>query len=388
MKIALSLFFTACTASMIIYSSCNSKGGDSASETSVTQSAFGQLPDGRQVDLFTLHNKAGMEINITNYGGTIVSWTAPDRNGTWEDIVLGCDSLAGYLRGTPYFGSIIGRYGNRIAKGKFKLEDKTFDLAVNNIGNHLHGGITGFDKVLWQAEILEDSPNPALRLTYHSKDGEEGYPGNLDVVVVYTLRDDNALQIDYKATTDKTTIVNLTNHSYFNLTGGTKKNVLDHQLQLFADRFLPVDSTLIPIGNLESVTGTPFDFLQPVAIGARIADTTNIQIRYGLGYDHCWVISNNGEKKEGPVPAAAVYEPLSGRYLQVFTTEPGIQFYSGNFLDGTVRGKGGHVYAYREGLCLETQHFPDSPNQLAFPSTVLRPGQTYNSTTIYQFSAK
>lgn len=389
MKIAIRLLVAAFAAILIICASCNSnKHDDAAAMKSIEQSPFGQLPDGRQVALFTLRNSAGMEVRITNYGGTIVSWTAPDRSGKWEDVVLGCDSLSGYLKGTPYFGSIIGRYGNRIAKGKFKVEGQPFEVAVNNIGNHLHGGLIGFDKVLWEAEADNKGPNPVLRLKYLSKDGEEGYPGNLNVEVAYTLRQDNALQIDYKATTDKPTIVNLTNHSYFNLTGGIKKNILDHQLQLFADRFLPVDSTLIPIGNLEQVAGTPFDFLNPLAIGARIADTSNIQIRYGLGYDHCWVINTNGKQTEAPRPAAALYEPLSGRYMQVFTTEPGIQFYSGNFLDGTVTGKGGHVYAYREGLCLETQHFPDSPNQLAFPNTVLRPGQTYSSTTVYQFSVK
>lgn len=353
---------------------------------SISKTSFGVMPDGRSADIYILKNSSGMEVKISNYGGTIVSWTAPNRQGQWEDVVLGCDSLAGYLRGTPYFGAIIGRYGNRIAKGKFKIADREFSLAVNNIGNHLHGGLVGFDKVLWEASIAKDDSLPRLRLSYLSKDGEEGYPGNLKVEVVYTLKNDNALQIDYLATTDKPTVVNLTNHSYFNLTGGIKRDILGHELMLNANRFLPVDSTLIPIGNYEAVANTPFDFLKPTAIGARIADSSNIQIKFGLGYDHCWVL-NAGSGTDLPL-AATLYEPESGRFMQVFTSEPGIQFYSGNFLDGTVRGKGGHVYAYREGLCLETQHYPDSPNQLAFPSTQLRPGETYKSTTVYQFSAK
>lgn len=348
----------------------------------IEKSAFGTLPDGAPVDLYTLRNARGMEVKISTYGGTITAWTAPDKTGNYADITLGCDSLAGYLRGTPYFGAIIGRYGNRIAKGKFTLDNATYTLATNNIGNHLHGGIQGFDKVLWTATPF-DGEEPNLKLTYLSKDGEEGYPGNLSVTVVYTLLKDNALKIDYTATTDKATVVNLTNHAYFNLAG--KGDIPGHELTLHANRFLPVDSTLIPTGELRPVAGTVFDFTKSTPIGARINDTADIQIRYGLGYDHCWVLSDtSGELR----PAATLYEPQSGRLMEVLTTEPAVQFYSGNFLDGTVRGKGGVLYRHRTGLCLETQHYPDSPNKPAFPGTVLRPGEMYESTTVYQFSVK
>ena len=351
------------------------------------KTVFGRLPDGRNADLYTLRNEKGMEVKITNYGGTIVSCTAPDRNGTYADVVLGCDSLAGYLRGTPYFGALVGRYGNRIAKGKFTLDGVTYSLATNNIGNHLHGGITGFDKVLWTASAVENSgANPALKLTYLSKDGEEGYPGNLPVEVVYTLQSDNALKIEYTATTDKKTVVNLTNHAYFNLADAGKSDILGHELLLKAGRFLPVDSTLIPTGELRPVAGTPFDFTRSFKIGARINDSTDTQIRYGLGYDHCWVFDSPGGSLTEPF--ATLYEPGSGRLLEVLTTEPAIQFYSGNFLDGTVTGKGGLLYRHRTGLCLETEHYPDSPNRPEFPSTVLNPGETYRTTTVYRFSVK
>lgn len=348
----------------------------------IEKSAFGTLPDGRAVELYTLRNAQGMEVKISTYGGIVTSWTAPDKTGKYEDITLGCDSLTGYLRGTPYFGALIGRYGNRIAKGKFTLDNATYILATNNIGNHLHGGLQGFDKVLWTATPF-DSAEPNLKLTYFSKDGEEGYPGNLSVTVVYTLLKDNALKIDYTAATDKATVVNLTNHAYFNLAG--KGDILGHELTLHADRFLPVDSTLIPTGELRPVAGTVFDFTQSTPVGARINDTADMQIRYGLGYDHCWVLSDTtGELRR----AAALYEPQSGRLMEVLTTEPAVQFYSGNFLDGTVRGRGGVMYGHRTGLCLETQHYPDSPNKPAFPGTVLRPGEMYESTTVYQFSVK
>ena len=353
----------------------------SSPKAGIEKSVFGKLPDGQTADLYTLRNEKGMTVKITNFGGIIVSWTAPDKNGHYDDITLGCDSLSGYLKGTPYFGALIGRYGNRIAKGKFSLDDTEYTLATNNIGNHLHGGIRGFDKVLWTATPV-NGHEPALKLRYASPDGEEGYPGNLQVEVVYTLRKDNSLQIGYTATTDKKTVCNLTNHAYFNLAGAGKGDILGHELMLNADRFLPVDSTLIPTGELRPVTGTVFDFSQPVAIGARINEKTDAQIVAGGGYDHCWVLKD-GDK--GLKLAAVLSEPVSGRKMEVYTTEPAIQFYSGNFLDGTVTGKGGISYAHRTGLCLETEHYPDSPNKPEFPTTELKPGETLRSTTVYKF---
>ena len=353
----------------------------SSPKAGIEKSVFGKLPDGQTADLYTLRNEQGMTVKITNFGGIIVSWTAPDKNGHYDDITLGCDSLSGYLKGTPYFGALIGRYGNRIAKGKFSLDDAEYTLATNNIGNHLHGGIRGFDKVLWTATPV-NGHEPALKLRYASPDGEEGYPGNLQVEVVYTLRKDNSLQIDYTATTDKKTVCNLTNHAYFNLAGAGKGDILGHELMMYADRFLPVDSTLIPTGELRPVTGTVFDFSQPVAIGARINEKTDAQIVAGGGYDHCWVLKD-GDK--GLKLAAVLSEPVSGRKMELYTTEPAIQFYSGNFLDGTVTGKGGIPYAHRTGLCLETEHYPDSPNKPEFPTTVLNPGETLKSTTVYKF---
>jgi aldose 1-epimerase len=353
-------------------------------KASVEKTLFGKLPDGREANLYTLRNSKGMEVKITNYGGIVVSLTAPDKNGNYEDVTLGYDSLSGYLTDKSYFGALIGRYANRIAKGKFTLEGKQYTLATNNIGNHLHGGITGFDKVLWTATAV-DGEEPAVDLKYLSPDGEEGYPGNLSVEVIYTLQKDNTLRIVYKATTDKTTIVNLTNHTYFNLTGGVKRDILDHVLSLNGPAVLPVDTTLIPNGVLHPVPGSVFDFNKPTKIGARINETLEDQIIYGKGYDHCWVLA-------GPVnalkPAATVYEPVSGRVLEVLTYEPGIQFYSGNFLDGSVKGKGGVVYKHRYGLCLEPEHYPDSPNRPSFPSVVLRAGELYNSMTLYRFSTK
>jgi len=348
----------------------------------IEKSSFGALPDGRAVELYTLRNAQGMEIKITNYGGTIVTWTAPDRSGQYADVVLGCDSLSGYLKGVPYFGALIGRYGNRIAKGKFSLDGAAYTLATNNIGNSLHGGMQGFDKVLWTATPVTGD-EPALKLTYLSKDGEEGYPGNLNVEVTYTLQKDNALQIDYQATTDKKTVVNLTNHTYFNLANAGKSDILSHALQLNAPAYLPVDSTLIPTGEQRPAAGTVFDFTKPMAIGARVNDPKDQQIKFGGGYDHCWVLADTSNSLK---VAAMVTEPTTGRVLEVQTTEPAIQFYCGNFLDGTVRGKSGVAYPHRSGFCLETQHFPDSPNHPAFPTTVLKPGETYKSTTVYRFS--
>lgn len=369
---------------LLLMNAC--KQTPATSKSGIEKSSFGKLPDGRAVDLYTLRNANGMTVQITNYGGIITSWTAPDKNGKYEDVVLGCDSLAGYLKGTPYFGAIIGRYGNRIGNGKFTLDSITYKLATNNGPNHLHGGVQGFDKVLWEAG-MEKTENPTLKLKYLSKDGEEGYPGEVAAEVVYTLLPDNSLQIQYAATTTKPTVVNLTNHSYFNLANAGKSNILDHELMLAAGKFLPVDSTLIPTGELRPVKGTPFDFTKSFKIGARIDDTSDVQIRYGLGYDHCWVFDQTPAGKT-PQLVGTLYEPVSGRTMEILTTEPAVQFYTGNFLDGTVNGKGGMPYKYRTGLCLETQHYPDSPNKPAFPSTVLRPGERYESTTVYRFGVR
>lgn len=350
----------------------------------IVRSDWGKLPDGTPLALYTLRNKQGMEIRVSNYGGIITHWMAPDRSGKLADIVLGYDSIGGYLKETPYFGAIVGRYGNRIAKGKFSLEGKTYKLAINNIGNHLHGGLKGFDKVVWQVEPLDSAQT--LRLTYRSRDGEEGYPGNLDVTVLYKLTDDNTLHISYEARTDQPTVVNLTQHTYFNLTGGVKSDILAHEVMLNADRFVPVDKTLIPTGELRPVKGTVFDFTQPTAVGQRIDDPKDEQIKFGGGYDHCWVL--NKTAAAGLQSAATVYEPTSGRTLEVLTTEPAVQFYAGNFLDGKITGKNGVVYQKRYGLCLETEHYPDSPNQPAFPTTVLRPGEVYKTETVYRLGVR
>ncbi len=352
-------------------------------QTNIEQQEFGNMPDGKIAMLYTLRNAQGMEVKITNYGGTITHWTAPDKEGKYEDVVLGFDSLSAYLTSSPYFGCIIGRYGNRIAKGKFTLEGQTYTLAVNNGENHLHGGIKGFDKVLWEATPL-DGEEPALKLTYLSKDGEEGYPGNLQVEVTYRLQKDNALRIDYQATTDKTTVVNLTNHTYFNLLGHTEGNILEHELMLNASTFLPVDKTMIPTGEIRAVKGTVFDFTQSTPIGARINDTKDEQIRFGMGYDHSWILNPPTEKERLNL-VGKVLEPKSSRVLEVFTTEPAVQFYTGNFLN-SITGKRGVTYKQRYGFCLETQHYPDSPNQKNFPSTVLRPNETYQTSTLYRFS--
>ena len=366
---------------LMALSGCNSNNMNEQ-KAGIDKTSFGKLADGREAELYTLRNAAGMEAKITNYGGIIVSMTAPDKDGTFADVTLGMDSLAGYEKGVPYFGALIGRYGNRIAKGKFTLDGQEYTLATNNMGNHLHGGLKGFDKVLWTTTPV-DGEEPALKLAYTAKDGEEGYPGTLNVEVTYTLQKDNALRIDYKATTDKPTVVNLTNHSYFNLAG--QGDILSHEVTLNADRFLPVNETLIPTGELKPVAGTPFDFTKSTAIGKRINDSSDVQIKYGLGYDHAWVLSDSSKTSK---LAATVYEPTSGRVMEVYTTELAIQFYTGNFLDGTLTGKGGVVYQKRTGLCLETEHYPDSPNQPSFPSTTLRPGETYQTTTIYKFSAR
>ncbi len=353
------------------------------SRHSVTTSPFGTLPDGKEVTRYTLVNANGVEMSVINYGGIITSIKTADKQGKFADVVLGYDSLSSYLKSSPYFGALVGRYGNRIAKGKFTLDGTSYKLAVNNNENHLHGGLKGFDKVFWNIEVLPDSAS--LKLTYTSADGEEGYPGNLNTEVVYTLTDANELNIDYKATTDKKTVINLTQHTYFNLTGDANQDILNHQLMLEAPQYLPVDKTLIPTNELRSVTGTPFDFNVLTTIGSRIAQSDE-QLKFGLGYDHCWVLKPSDGKAVRKV--AELYEPNSGRVVEVLTTEPGIQFYSGNFLDGTLIGKGGVAYKYRSGLCLETQHYPDSPNKASFPSVLLNPGDTYTTSTVYKFFVK
>lgn len=351
--------------------------------SSVKEEPYGKMPDGKLVSVFTLTNATGMTMRVINYGGIITSLTMPDRNGNMADIVLGYDSLGAYLKSNPYFGALIGRYGNRIAKGKFSLDENAYQLDTNNNGNHLHGGDNGFDKVFWNIAEHKTAEGPALKLTYESADMEEGYPGKLNVEVIYTLTNSNELKIDYTATTDKKTIVNLTQHSYFNLSGGTT-DILSHQLLINADHFLPVDKTLIPTGELKPVEGTPFDFTSLREIGSRINED-NEQLKYGNGYDHNWVLN---KATEGLHHAATLFDPSSGREVTVHTTEPGIQFYSGNFLDGSLTGKRNTKYNFRTGLCLETQHFPDSPNQSKFPSVVLTPGEKYSSHTVYRFSVR
>ena len=350
-------------------------------EPSITVADFGQLPDGQTAQLFTLRNGRGLEARISTYGGTVTHLLAPDRAGQPGDVVLGFDTLDGYRspayqQAGPYFGALIGRFGNRIAHGRFTLDGQTYQLACNNGPNHLHGGLRGFDKVLWQAEILAE-PAPALRLTYISPDGEEGYPGTLTVSVVYALTPDNALRISYAATTDKATVLNLTNHCYFNLAAEAQPDVLGHELHLHAERYTVVDEALIPTGELRPVQGTPFDFTTPHAIGARIGEVPG-------GYDHNWVL--DGDETFRLV--ATAYEPTSGRTLEVRTDQPGVQCYTGNFLDGTLTGKNGVTYGKHAGFCLETQHFPDAPNQPSFPSTVLRPGELFSSATEYRFGVK
>jgi len=348
-------------------------------------SPFGKTPDGIDVTLYTLTNKNGMEVAITNFGGIVVSLKVPDSMGKIADVVLGYDSLDGYLVNPSYFGAIIGRYANRIAHGKFTLDGKTYTLAKNNGENSLHGGTIGFNKKVWTARDVSTPGSPSLKLKYVSKDGEEGYPGDLSVRVVYTLTARNELRIEYSATTDKDTVLNLTNHSYFNLAGQGSGDILGHMLTLHSDKFTPVDAGLIPTGELRNVQGTPFDFRKSTAIGERIGQNDE-QLKLGNGYDHNWVLTHS---KAGDISLAAeVYEPKTGRVLEVFTDQPGIQFYSGNFLDGTIHGKGGIVYGQRFGLCLETQHYPDSPNHPEFPSTLLKPGSRFHSTTIFKFSTR
>lgn len=350
---------------------------------------FGKV-ENQTVKLYTLTNSSGASVSITNYGGIVTSIMVPDKDGKLGDVALGYDSVEKYVEGSPYFGAITGRYANRIKEGKFTIDGTEYTLAINNEPNALHGGLKGFDKVIWDAESIETEYGAALVLTYISEDGEEGYPGKLGTEVIYTWTDENALRIDYQAMTDKTTVINLTNHTYFNLAGeGSGKTILDHILQINAERYTPVDETLIPTGELAPVEGTPFDFRNPTPIGQRIEEE-NEQLTFGLGYDHNYVLAM--ERQTNPQLAAVVQEPTTGRVLEVLTTEPGLQFYCGNFLDGTNVGKSGKPYEHRTGFCLEAQIFPDSPNKGSqeggYTSALLHPGDTYTQTTIYRFRAQ
>ena len=350
--------------------------------------SFGKLPDGRVATLYTLKNANGLTLDITNYGGIITRILAPDRNGKFDDIVLGYDHLGGYLKSSPYFGALIGRYSNRIGGASFSLGGETFQLNANfgtkQAPIQLHGGQEGWDKKLWSGEVVEKVDHVALILSLHSPDGDEGFPGAMDVKVVYQLNNDNELVVEYEATTTKPTVVNMTQHTYFNLVGDGSGDVLDHELQIISDSITAVDDTLIPTGDFMPVAGTPFDFNEPTAIGARI-EAENEQLKLGSGYDHNWVLK---QQDQGLSKAAAVYEPTTGRTLEVWTTEPGIQFYSANFLGGSINGKSGKPYEPRNGFCLETQHYPDSPNQSNFPSTALYPGDVYRTTTVFKFGVK
>jgi len=366
-------------------------GCDTMSNTpkgTITQEPFGTTPDGKPVELYTLCNSHGMEAKIMTYGGIVTSLKVPDKNGTFGDVVFGFDNLDGYtnpnyVKNCPYFGALIGRYGNRIALGKFTLDGVTYQLATNNGVNALHGGLKGFDKVVWTARPLPTAHGPSLILTYVSQNGEEGYPGTLAVTAIYSVTEDNALRVDFTATTTKDTVVNLTQHSYFNLRGSG--DILGHIVQINADKFTPVDSGLIPTGELRPVAGTPFDFTKPHAIGEFIGDTNNEQIRFAGGYDDNWVLNKSDDELS---LAASVYEPVTGRTMEVWTTSPGLQFYTGNFLNGSFTGKGGWTYQFRDAFAMEPQHFPDSPNHPSFPPTELKPGETYHNTIIYKFGVK
>jgi aldose 1-epimerase len=367
---------------LLLAMDCSSSAvADNASHGNINRSEFGHTPAGVTVDLYTLRNSRGMEAGVATYGGIVTALTAPDRDGHYADVVLGYDTLEGYLKDRSYFGALIGRYGNRIAHGKFSLNGTAYTLAANNGPNSLHGGKVGFDKVVWKVATAQvTAQGPSLTLTYLSRNGEEGYPGNLLVTAVYTLTEDNALRLAYTARTDHDTVVNLTNHSYFNLRG--HGDILRHLVQINAERFTPVDSTLIPTGELRAVAGTPFDFRVPTAIGARI-DLDDKQLKFAIGYDHNWVIDH----PSGVLTLqATVYEPQSGRVLEVLSTEPGLQFYSGNFLAGPIAGKADQIYAFRGGFCMEPQHYPDSPNHTDFPSTVLKSGETYHNTIVYRLT--
>ena len=362
----------------------NIKKKENMSLVNVNKEFFGKTSDGANVDQYTLKNSNGMEVSVISFGGIITSLKAKDRDGKNEDVVLGFDNLGDYENKSPYFGALIGRYGNRIKEGKFSLDGVEYKLAKNNGENHLHGGLKGFDKVIWDVEVEVNKSSASLMLRYTSVDTEEGYPGNLGVKVTYTLTNEDELKVRYEAETDKKTIVNLTQHSYFNLSAGLRKDILGHEITIDADYFLPVDMTLIPTGEIREVVQTPFDFREFKVVGDDI-DLDDTQITYGNGYDHCWVLNN---QDEGVRFVASAYDPLSGRLLEVFSDQPGIQFYSGNFLDGTLQSKEGGNYEFRSGFCLETQHYPNSPNQENFPSVILNPGEKYNTETIFKFSAR
>jgi aldose 1-epimerase len=367
----------------LIVLSCQDKSAKKAG-TMIAKTSYGKLPDGREVSQYTLKNAGGVEVRIINYGAIVTSIRVPDRDGKLADIVLGYDSLSGYLGDNAFLGAIVGRYGNRINKGRFKIDGQEYQVTVNDGENHLHGGKIGFNKVLWDAKVGPPAAEPALALTYISPDGEEGYPGTVTLTVTYTLTNENELRIDYEGKTDKPTILNPTHHSYFNLTGNPIETILNHELIIDADKITPVDAGLIPTGELADVANTPFDFRKPQKIGLRINEP-NEQLQFGHGYDHNWVLNNYDRTVHEVVE---LYEPLSGRLMEVFTDQPGMQFYSGNFLNGTIRGKNGVQYQHRTGLCLEAQCFPDSPNKPNFPSVILRPGQVYHQRTIYKFSVK
>ena len=365
----------------VLGASMLSSAGDAKTKSGLVKQSFGKTDDGKQADLYTLTNKNGMQAAITNFGATLVSLKVADKSGKLGDVVAGYDDVQGYAKGTYFFGATIGRYGNRIGGAQFKLDGNTYKLAANNGPNSLHGGPKGFHKVMWDAKDVSKPDYPAVQFTYLSKDGEEGFPGNLNTIVTYTLTPKNELKIDYKATTDKDTVVNLTNHSYFNLAG--TGDILKHEVVIHASKTTPVDRGLIPTGELKDVKGTPFDFTTPHAVGERIGQDDQ-QLKYGGGYDHNWVL----DKKDAELKLAVeIYEPTTGRVLDISTTEPGMQFYSGNFLDG-VKGKNGAVHPYRSAFCFEPQHFPDSPNKPSFPSTELKPGKEYRSTTVYKFSTR
>ena len=367
-----------------IISCDNIKKKENMSLVIINKEFFGKTSDNVDVSQYTLKNRKGMEVSVISYGGIITSWKAKGRDGKYEDVVLGFDNLRDYENKSPYFGALIGRYGSRIKEGKFSLDGVEYNLAKNNGENHLHGGVEGFDKVIWDVEEEVDESSASLKLRYKSTDKEEGYPGNLDIKVTYTLTNEDELKIRYEAETDKKTIVNLTQHSYFNLSSGLSTDVLAHEVTIDADYFLPVDKTLIPTGELRDVGQTPFDFREYKAVGDDI-DLQDTQLTYGNGYDHCWVLNN---QDDGVRFVASAFDPLSGRLLEVFSDQPGIQFYSGNFLDGTLKSREGRNYGFRSGFCLETQHYPNSPNQQSFPSVILNPGEKYDTETIFKFSIK
>ncbi len=391
-----------CLAFALIFIQCKDAGNGSDSENlsvseqeegnnkkaamNIEQSSFGETSEGKSVEQYTITNASGLEMSVISYGGIITSLKVPNKEGKYEDVVLGFDNIQDYENGSPYFGAIIGRYGNRIANGKFTLDGEEYNLDTNDGPNSLHGGEKGFDKVVWNVESSTSEDTATLKLSYTSKDGEGGYPGNLETTVTYILNSDNELDIKYEATTDKKTIVNLTQHSYFNLTGDFSNKIVDHVVEINADKFLPVDKTLIPTGELKPVAGTPFDFTEPTTIAKGLElEGSNEQLDRGPGFDHCWVLN---DQDSGMRLVASAYEPKSGRFMEVYTTEPALQFYIGNFLDGSLPAKGGGKYEKRTGFCMETQHYPDSPNQENFPSVALEPGEKYTSETSYKFSVK